>query len=396
MKKRVAFVVQRCGLEVNGGAELHCRLVAERLASHFETEVLTTCALDYMTWENHYAPGVDRIGDVIVRRFPVAAPRDVPSFNRLSESIHARMGKLTLAEEEAWMRAQGPWSPELFEHLSAVRQEYDAFIFMTYLYATAYFGLPRVRDRAVLAPLAHDEWPIHLGMWNPFFELPRSFIFNTHEELAFLRRRFPKASLQGPVVGVAVEPPPRIEPEAFRAAYGIEGRFVVYVGRIDPSKGINELLEHFEAHRQSRGDRTTRLVLVGKSVMDLPSRDGVRAFGFLSERDKWNALAACEALVMPSPYESLSMALLEAWSIGKPVLVTARSEVLVAQCRRSQGGLWYSSADEFSAALDCLLHDDRIRNGLGAQGRDFVAANYRWPKIVEAYREVIGRVGVPS
>ena len=77
MKKRVAFVVQRCGLEVNGGAELHCRLVAERLDGAYDVEVLTTCAVDYMTWANHYPAGQQRIGKLRVRRFPVVRPRDV-------------------------------------------------------------------------------------------------------------------------------------------------------------------------------------------------------------------------------------------------------------------------------------------------------------------------------
>ena len=154
MSGRVAFVVQRCGLEVNGGAELLCRMVAERLARHLKVEVLTTCALDYMTWENHYPPGEERMGELRIRRFPVERLRDVDSFNRLSESVRARKGKLSVADEEAWMREQGPWSPDLLEYLKANREEYGAFIFVTYLYATTYFGLPLVRDKALLVPLS--------------------------------------------------------------------------------------------------------------------------------------------------------------------------------------------------------------------------------------------------
>jgi len=92
---------------------------------------------------------------------------------------------------------------------------------------------------------------------------------------------------------------------------------------------------------------------------------------------------------MPSEYESLSIALLEAWSVGKPVLVSARSEVLVGQCRRSHGGLWYRDTAEFSAALQCLLEGLDLRRVLGSQGREFVSLNYRWPRIVDAYRQTI-------
>jgi glycosyltransferase involved in cell wall biosynthesis len=389
MRRRIAFIVQRCGIEVNGGAELHCRLVAERLGGAHDVEVLTTCALDYMTWANHYPPGEQKIGDLRVRRFPVERVRDVEAFNRLSAAIHPRIATASLDEQERWMREQGPWTPSLFEYVRTSKNDYDAFIFFTYLYATTYFGLPLVAEKALLVPTAHDEWPIHLSMWNRVFELPRAFAFNSDEELAFLRRRFRNAPLRGTVVGVAVDAPEHTDPAAFRKRHRIDGPYVLYVGRIDASKGVDRLLEDFAAYQRSTGDERTELILVGNAVMELPNRPRVRALGFLRDQDKWDAIGGCDVLVMPSPFESLSMACLEAWSLGKPVLVTAKSEVLVGQCRRSQGGLWYRDTDEFAAALDYLRRDSATACALGRQGREFVQANYRWERILDAYEKLV-------
>ncbi len=384
---KVAFVVQRCGLEVNGGAESLCLKIAQRMSRYWDLEILTTCALDYMTWQNYYSPGVSDVLGVKVRRFPVAQPRDIARFNRLSDTIYSRIKTVSLKEQEAWMQAQGPWSPDLINYVKACQDEYDAFIFFTYLYATTYFILPWVAQKAYLAPLAHNEWTLYLSMWDGLFEKPRGFIFHTPEERDLIQARFPDANCEGPIVGVAVEPPNAYSAAAFRHNYKIDEPYLLYIGRIDPSKGCEELFRYFIELRSHETQPRT-LVLLGKSTMPIPQHPDIIALGFVDEPTKWNAIAACDSLVMPSPYESLSMVLLEAWAVGKPVLVNGRCDVLVGQCRRAQGGLWYRNQNEFQVVLD--LMDEPVRNQLGVQGKTFVQEHYTWSKIEQDYLRIIG------
>ncbi len=393
-RPRIAFVVQRCGREVNGGAEQLCLTIAQRMAACWDTEILTTRALDYVTWANHYPAAPETVDGVLIRRFPVAATRDIAHFNQLSERLHPRRAMAPLAEQEAWMRAQGPWTPELFAYLEQQRDAYDAFIFFGYLYATTYFGLPLVRNKALLAPLAHDEWPIYLPMWDQLFSLPRGFIFNTPEEWDFVRRRFPNLDLQGPVAGVAVDPPHSEDGARFRQRYSIHEPFLLYLGRIEPAKGCDELFKHFiQLRRRERQPR--KLVLLGRAVMEIPSHPDIIPLGFVDEQTKWDALAACELLVMPSPYESLSIVLLEAWTLGKPVLVNGHCEVLVGQCRRANGGLWYENFGEFAIGLR-TLQDDALSQCLGAQGKQFVEQQYTWPRIESCYVDLLRTINPPT
>ncbi|MBF0524470.1 MAG: glycosyltransferase family 4 protein [Deltaproteobacteria bacterium] len=388
-RPRVAFVVQRCGLEVNGGAELLCLKIAQKMAKYWHTEVLTTTALDYMTWANCYPPGEELIGETRVRRFPVASPRNVNSFNRLSERIAPRVKNATIEEQEKWMRAQGPWSPALLDYVRQHAAEFDAFIFFPYLYATTYFTLPLVQDKAYLAPLAHDEWPIYMSMWDKFFQLPQGFIFNSLEELDFLKTRFPGARLNGPVAGMALDPPETLDGDGFRSQFRINERFILYIGRIDPSKGCDDLFHNFmELQKHDQAPR--KLVLLGKPAMDVPKHPDIISLGFVDEQTKWNALAACDFLVMPSPYESLSIVLLEAWWAGKAVLVNGKCRVLVGQCRRAQGGLWYSDPTEFMVAVKHL--NEETRRQLGVQGQRFVKEAYTWPVVERKYSDLINPI----
>lgn len=383
---KVAFVVQRCGLEVNGGAESLCLMIAQKMSKYWDIEILTTCALDYITWKNHYTAGVENIQAVTVKRFLVTQQRDIKAFNGLSDNISPRLQQASIEEQEAWMQAQGPFSAEMITYVKNHQHEYDAFIFFTYLYATTYFILPLVAQKAYLAPLAHNEWTIYMNMWDKFFEKPRGFIFNTVEELNFLKARFPKSKLEGPIAGVGIDVPSTCNPDEFRQKYNIYQPFFLYVGRIDPSKGCQELFTYFlKLPKKESG--STKLVLLGKPAMPIPKHPDIITLGFVDEQTKWDALAACDLLIMPSPYESLSIVLLEAWSIGKAVLVNGKCDVLVGQCRRAQGGVWYTSEDEFQVAIEIISPEIRLQ--LGRQGKKFVENNYVWSKIEQLYLNLL-------
>ena len=386
VRRRVAFVVQRYGEGIDGGSETLCRAVAERMSATAEVEVLTTTAVDYLTWKNELPVGETVQRGVRVRRFPVASRRRVRSFGRLSERLYRTAH--TLEEEIEWMIRQGPRTPELLAHLKESRRRFDAFVFFTYLYYPTYFGLPLVAGNSVLVPTLHDEPPARFDIFRGLFSATRTFVWNAPEERELARDLF-GIEAEGEVAGVGVEiaSPPR--DGEFRRRHGL-GEFVLYVGRLDVWKGIPELLEFFSRYRAAKAPDLT-LVLVGKVHMPFPRLAGVKALGYVSEQEKLEAFADAVSTVQPSPFESLSLVMLESWKLGTPVVANARSAVVAGQCARSGGGLTYSSYEEFAAALDRVRSAEGRR--LGEEGRRFVDAECSWERILGVYRRAVERAG---
>ena len=386
-KLKLAFVVQRYGVEIAGGAEYHCRLIAELLRDHGGVDVFTTCALDYVEWKNHYPEGETLLNGVRVRRFRVEQPRDILRFARLSERIQSEGH--SAEDEEEWMDAQGPYSPSLRDHVAKVADEgrYDALIFFSYRYWTTCRTLKPSRTPSILAPTAEDDGLYRLGLFRPLFEAATQFAFNSVEERHMLETSVERA-LPGEIVGVGSALPSSMDGAAFRERHGIAGPFLLYVGRIDLNKGCPELFDHFLRYLKETGSNLS-LVLVGRALLELPPDDSVKALGFLDDADKWNALAACMALAIPSKLESLSMATLEAFFAERPVVANAACAVLRGQCRRSGGGLYYSNYDEFREILAILERDAALRARMGRAGHAYFQKHYAWPVILEKYLRLI-------
>ncbi len=390
---RLAFVVQRYGLDIAGGAEYHCRLIAEHMARHAEVEVLTTCATDYITWANHYPEGVETLNGIPVRRFRVKRPRDIVRFAEWSRVVE-REGH-TEEDELQWLRQEGPFSPRLVRHIERRRSDFDFFVFFSYRYYTTFHGLRAAGDRALLVPTAEDDGIYRLGIFQPFFRLPRAIVYNSPEERAMIEAAAGNEAVAADVVGVGSALPSALDGDSFRRRHGIDGRFLLYVGRIDENKGCRQMFAFFRRYRDETGS-PLRLVLVGKAVLPIPQDAGIVPLGFLPDQDKWDALAAAELLVMPSRYESLSMVTLEAWWAKRPVLANARCEVLRGQCQRSNAGLYYSTYDEFREALALLESDEALRRALGQNGRRYFEAHYAWDVIERKYLDLLARVRAGS
>lgn len=380
---KLACVVHRFGADIAGGSEGHCRVVAQHLAERHDVTVITTTARDHVTWANHYAPGESRDGRLTVRRFRVDRPRDRHRFRDLSDRIES--GRASADETAQWFVENGPRSAALLDHLSSRGREYDLVLFWAFRYADAYFGLPLVRDRAILVPTAENDPVVRLPAVAAYFALPRGMLFLTPEEEALIGDRVPHATPRE-VIGCGIDPPATVDRRGLDALR-LESPYVLYVGRIDPNKGCVALFSHFIRYTRSR--RPITLVLAGPANMPIPAHPSIRHLGYVDDATREALLADARALVMPSPYESLSMVLLEAWNHGTPALVNARCAVLKGQVLRADGGLHYRDRGEFAEALDYLLVHPDVARTLGDQGRAYVDREYRWPVVMDRVERLL-------
>jgi glycosyltransferase involved in cell wall biosynthesis len=385
---RLAFVIQRYGLEVNGGAELHCRWLAERLAKRHEVEVFATRALDYLEWRNHYPEGTEVVNGIPVHRHKVRRPRNARAFASLGNvcfhEAHTRV------EEEAWVKENGPYSPALVKAVGRARDRFDRFLFYCFRYYQSYHGLRTVKDRAILVPTAEEDPAVGLGIFRTFFHEPRGIVYLTPEEQALVEDASGNHGVPSVVIGSGLNLP-RPDPALdFRAKHRLERPFLLYVGRVDRNKGCVTLFAYFRKFlEETKAD--VDLVLAGRSVIPVPDDPHVRHVGFITEEEKVAALRQARLLVMPSPYESLSIVTLEAWKLGVPVLANARCKVLAGQCLRSHGGLFYHGYAEFAEALRLLLGSPDLARQIGEQGREFVEREYSWDVVESKLDDLFAR-----
>jgi glycosyltransferase involved in cell wall biosynthesis len=385
----IGIVVQRYGADINGGAELHARYIAEHLSRHATVEVFTTCARDYVSWKNELAPGQEQINGIRVHRFPVAHERHPREFGRRSMRVFER--RHSLADEIAWLESEGPSSPSLVQHVARAAPGLDFIILFSYRYYHAWHLGRRVASKAIIVPTAERDPAIGLSMFHPVFRAVRAVMYNSPEERAMIQAAAQNTSVPGVVVGVGSDVPDRAEPERFRRKFNMRRPFAIYIGRIDENKGCAELFSHFQRYA-SAFPNGLDLVLIGSAILDIPKHPRIHHLGYASDRDKFDALAAADLLIMPSYYESLSMVALEAWGLGRPVLANGRCDVLKGQCIRSNAGLYYESYEEFVEALYSLESNGPLNARLGRNGREFFKRHYAWPVIERKYLDMFDRL----
>jgi glycosyltransferase involved in cell wall biosynthesis len=380
---KVAYVVPRYGTEIRGGAETGARMFAEHLVAerNYEVEILTTGALDALTWRDELPAGSEVINGVTVHRVASEAGRG-EGFHPLSGRLLADPEHASPPEMERWVDLQGPLSPALLDAVASSKA--DVIVFYPYLYYPTIRGLPLVRERAVMHPAAHEEPALHLPLFGPLFAQCRGFVFQTQSERQLVIDLFGVASTPHVLVGLGVEEADGT-PDAARAALGLGDRpFLLYVGRVDDKKGTGILWRYFKAYKE-RHPGPLALVLVGQ-VVDPPEEDGdIFVTGMIDDTTKWGLLRGAKALMAPSPFEAFSITVVEAMTAGAPVIVNAVCGATREHCERSGAGMWFEGYAEFESVVERMTGDAVLHQTMQRNGRNYVEANYRWPVILDRY-----------
>ncbi len=378
---RLAFVPVRFGDDLVGGAEMLVRETADGLAARgWSVDVLTGCARDHFREPHHYAPGVtERPGAARLVRFP-----SVVSSHRADRVLGNRAlaagRRLTVAEQYRWCN-DDVRVPGLFDHLLTHGHEYRAVVFAPYLYWTTVAGVQAVPDRSVLIPCLHDEPTAALDVVAAPFRSARDVWFCTEPEADLARRRHPDLASHA-VLGTGVTEPGPADPDRFRARFGIDGPFALYAGRREAGKGFDALLTDFAAAVE-RVPEPVRLVCIGPGPARVPERMRrvVVDLGQVDAPTRDDAMAAATAVLQPSPWESFSRTMMEAWLAGAFVIANRACAVSAWHCARAGAGATYADPSELATALRRALGPDAAADG--GRGRAYVRREYTWSVVLD-------------
>jgi glycosyltransferase involved in cell wall biosynthesis len=380
---KLAFVTPRYGTEVIGGAEAAARMLAERLCRRpgWEVEVLTSCAMDHLTWENTEPAGTSSVNGVTVHRFPTASQRQLDYFD-LDAKIRLAPSAVGLAEARRWVALNGPMCPGLVDAVAGT--DADVVACYPYLFATTVDGIAVSPVPTVLHPAAHDEPALYLSAFRQSFRHVDGFVYHTRAERDLMEYAFGNGAKPQIVLGLGVNDPAGGGRRGGELLGLGERPYLCYLGRVDEHKGCGMLAEYFIRYKE-RHPGDLALALVGPVSDKAPDHPDIVVTGTVSEADKWDILGGAEVMVNPSAYESFSLVLLEAWSLEVPVLVNASCAATVEHCERSGGGLWFESFRSFEVTVERLVGDEELRRRLAEAGRQYTERYYRWPSIIDRY-----------
>ena len=190
-----------------------------------------------------------------------------------------------------------------------------------------------------------------------------------------------------------------IDDPTIPSRFGLDRPYLLYVGTLEPRKGIESLLTAFA----QLADSDVRLVIIGKkgwmfetldakvAALNLGSR--VTFTGFVADEDLPALISGATAFVYPSVYEGFGLPVLEAMQCGTPV-ITSRVSSLPEVAGDASLMVRPGDVEELTRAMRRLLAEPGLREEL--RGRGIAqAARFSWQQTAaltaEVYHDVASR-----
>ncbi len=402
--KPVAIVIPWFGVTLKGGAEQIAWQIAVRLAGRgHPIEVLTTCCRAFTEdWStNHLSAGIVHEQGVEIRRFPVNS-RNRNAFDQVNgrmlnlgpHKLKPGVNPVSLNDSTVFVK-ENINSSALLSYLKNHRKDYHAFIFIPYLYGPTINGLPLVSEHAFLLPCLHDEIYAYLPEIEYVFHKAKGLLLNSEGEVRLAAKLYGPGVIQKSIVmgaGVEVCPDPRNGSQKFGPLELDHTRFVLCLGRRDPTKNTDLLVRSYGCFKNKYPGSSLQLVLAGPGNTPFGGLvDGVIDLGLVEEGEKDTLLSHCLALFHPSRNESYSRVIMEAWLHGKPVGAHRECLATATAVEFSRGGWLAGTENEWADLFSSIAEmEEKKLAEYGENGRDFARENAVWDKVIDRYEKLLG------
>ena len=391
--KKIGFVIPWYGEDIPGGAEAELRGIVHHLAEQgVEVEVLTTCVKSFQDdWDtNYYRSGLTIEAGIPVRRFKVRKRN-----RRLFDEVNLKLMKDSRIDqdEESIFCQHMINSDALYKYMRKQQGSYSAFAFIPYMFGTTYYGCQIAPQKSVLIPCFHNESYVYMECFQKAFSQVGGMIFNAEPEKQLAKRLFGVDGEKYKTFGIGLSTDWKANPERFRAKYHINEPFILYAGRKEPGKRVDQLISYFlEYKKRNPGDM--KLVLIGGGDIEIPDPEQIIDLGYVDTQDKYDAYGAATLFCNPSQMESFSFVIMESWLAERPVLVNGKCDVTRSFVVDSSGGLYYDNVREFEATINYIVNHQSIAKQMGQNGRRYVLDKFDWkvitPRYIEYFQHIAG------
>jgi len=363
----LAFVVQRCGTEVYGGAEQYIlKLALECAEAGADVEIFTSQSDSYLAW-NNALPKQETVSSgthskILIRRFPVIISRLRFTF-AIVRKLKIRFGfffknpLLRKSSDWLFLFTQGPWCPELWRTLGREHARFDLVVCAGYLYAPTARSLASLPSslKTMMIPLAHDEPEFFLPFVRETIQASKvlGFLGSAERQLVektWAEARFKKNLLVPPGLSVTPDKSAKVsEKFAF-----LPKNYLLYVGRVDIHKGVDFLLDNIPPN--------VPLVFAGANHTHYTTANNRFFLGRVSNSERDALIKDAAALVIASRFESYSMVTADALALGTIVLALKGCKP-IDELIQSYGGI-SCNAEEFANWAQKLHTGEKIATEL--------------------------------
>lgn len=406
---KICFIILRYGDEVDGGAEKHCRMLAERLVERYEVDILTTKFIDYNTFAPFYKNNIDHLNGVRILRFDSidfdSQKRDrlwkkALRFQKIRRNLFRLKSLKFIAElfpswkgmakaDADYFTSHGSYSPAMLSYINDHHQDYKAIIGITYSQPNTFFGTLVAPEKSILIPTLHEEREAFRPILTQLFSKVKHIAFNTDEERKLAFNIFGSHVADNSIVAVGVDVAPPLNKVELYNKFHLPENYLLYFGRVCNTK-VRTLIPWFLRYKE-KYPSDLKLVLTGRIFMDKTEHPDIIYTDFVSEEEKTALIENARAVINPSQYESLSLLLLETMVMGKPILVNGKSEVMKEHCIRSNyAAQYYSSESDFQLKLHQILEGDASL--MRSMSISYVENNYSWPLILKKLTHIIDAI----